>query len=292
VVRLFFALIGAAAFEGSILEWATDHRNHHRYTDQEKDPYNIKQGFFHAHIGWLIYLDPKQRDFSNVEDLQKDPIVAFQHRFYVPLALFFCFVVPTLLASLWGDAKMGFLLAGCLRVAFNHHATFCINSVCHLFGSKTYSSQQSARDNLFTALFTYGEGYHNFHHQFPLDYRNGIRFYDYDPSKWLIALLAGCGLASHLKRVNLEKILKYRIRNQENHLIEKWADYSDSILAAIHRHLHKMISHLEDLELNYQKLKQQGVSFAHLKQQKFLLRLKRRELKNYFSVCRRLVNYA
>lgn len=210
LVRLIFILFGSACFEGSVLEWSTDHRNHHRYTDTEKDPYNINQGFWYAHMGWLLILDKNKRNFENVADLTPDPLLQFQHRFFVPIAVLIGFILPTSLAALWGDPLGGFIIAGALRITFNHHSTFCINSVCHYFGKKTYSSRQSARDHWFTALFTFGEGFHNFHHQFALDYRNGIRAYDFDPTKWLIWGLSRIGLAWDLKRVSDDRILAYK----------------------------------------------------------------------------------
>lgn len=210
IVRLIFMLFGAGTFEGSVLEWCTDHRNHHRYTDTEKDPYNINQGFWYAHIGWLMLLDKNKRDFSNVADLAADPLLSFQNRFFVPLAVIMGFILPTGIAALWGDPLGGLIIAGALQITINHHSTFCINSVCHYFGKRTYSDRQSARDHWFTALFTFGEGFHNFHHQFALDYRNGIRAYDFDPTKWLIWGLSRIGLATDLKRVSADRIMVYK----------------------------------------------------------------------------------
>ncbi|OGT63529.1 MAG: fatty acid desaturase [Gammaproteobacteria bacterium RIFCSPHIGHO2_12_FULL_45_9] len=219
-VRLVLSLLGTAVFEGSVLEWCTDHRNHHRYTDTEKDPYNIKQGFWHAHIGWLIFLDTKKRDFSNVAELQEDPILRFQHRFFVPLAVLMGFGLPVLIAMLWGDALGGFIIAGALRVMVNHHCTFFINSLCHMLGQRPYSRQQSARDSWVTALLTYGEGFHNFHHQFPIDYRNGIKFYHFDPSKWTIRLLSYCGLTYNLQQVSDDRIAAYKVKASEERVLE------------------------------------------------------------------------
>ncbi len=297
-IRLFYALFGAACFQGSILEWCTDHRNHHRYTDRDGDPYASTKGFFFAHIGWLFRLDGSKRNFSNVEDLAKDPIVFYQDKFYIPVASFMCFIMPVLIAGCWGDWVGGFILGGCLRLVFNHHVTFCINSVCHFFGKKTYSEEQSARDNWITALFTYGEGFHNFHHQFPVDYRNGIRFYDYDPTKWLINALRWCGLAYNLKKVSMERIVKYRIRNDENTLSQRLHHYSDALIEQVQQkiepmqqRLYKMIASLEELERHYVQIKKQKMDNYRvlLKQHKSLLKAKRRELKHYFQAWQRLL---
>lgn len=221
VINFIMAMLGCACFEGSVLEWCTDHRNHHRYVDTEKDPYNINQGFWHAHIGWLIHLDTSKRDFSNVTDLSESAILRFQHKYFSVLALFMGFVVPTLIASLWGDALAGFIVVGVFRTAFNHHSTFFINSLCHWAGKRTYTREQTARDNWLTALVTMGEGFHNFHHQFPLDYRNGVRFFHYDPTKWLIYGLSKLGLARDLRRIPDHKILEYRLREEADSLTRK-----------------------------------------------------------------------
>lgn len=237
IVRIFFLLFGASAFQGSALEWCTDHRNHHRYSETDKDPYNIEKGFWYAHIGWLMLLDPSVRDYNNVEDLAVDGWMRWQHKYFGPLSVFIGFIVPALIAGIWGDWLGGLILAGILRTVLNHHFTFCINSVCHTFGKRSYSLEQTGRDHWFTALFTYGEGFHNFHHQFPLDYRNGIRFYDYDPTKWLIWILSKCGLASDLKKISITHLTRYRLRTEEQALLTKFKQGSDAVMQFVHEHL-------------------------------------------------------
>ena len=96
------------------------------------------------------------------------------------------------------------------RLALVHHCTFFINSFAHTFGTAEYDAVSSAKDNWIGALLTNGEGYHNYHHRFPSDYRNGIRWYHWDPTKWVIWTLSKVGLASELKRTPLEKIAEAR----------------------------------------------------------------------------------
>src|SRR5882757_2331953 len=110
-------------------------------------------------------------------DLQKDPIVAFQHKYYMPIAIGMCFFLPMGLGALMGSALGGLAVAGFLRLVLVHHFTFFINSWCHMFGRKPYTSEHTAKDSFLMALFTFGEGYHNYHHTFANDYRNGIRWY-------------------------------------------------------------------------------------------------------------------
>lgn len=208
-VKIFFLMFGAASFQGSALAWSLDHRAHHQHVDDnDKDPYSINLGFWHAHILWLFFKENSQLSETKGRDLWEDKLVKFQHDYYVAIGAFFCFIFPTLIGLAWGDPIGAFLLAGAARVAFNHQGTFAINSFCHMIGTRPYSDSHSARDSWFTALFTYGEGYHNYHHEFPSDYRNGIRFYHWDPSKWLIYTLSIFGLASNLKRISQELINK------------------------------------------------------------------------------------
>ena len=307
-VRLMFLLFGAATFEGSVLEWSTDHRRHHRYTDTEKDPYNIKQGFWYAHMGWLFVLDPNKRDYSNVEDLAADPLVKLQHRFFLPIAIFMGFVFPMLLGALWGDAWGGLMIAGALRIVFNQQMTFCINSVCHVFGKRTYSNQQSARDNWVTALFTYGEGYHNFHHQFAVDYRNGIRFYDFDPGKWLIQILAFFGWATDLKQATKEQIIRYQLRSHENpdvttqasHQISEYARSFSAYIQRLRERILEVALQIEQLEQDYQALKKEKIQYlkgkmseyqTHLVAQRERLKQARRELKSTLMIWSNIVQH-
>jgi stearoyl-CoA desaturase (delta-9 desaturase) len=212
-LRSILLLFGAASFEESALQWCHDHRAHHRYVDRDGDPYNIRKGFWFAHFGWM-FRSPQGGD-ARPADLWNDPLVRFQHRFYLPIATSVGLGLPLGIASLWGDPWGGLLIAGFLRIVVNHHLTFAINSVCHTFGSQPYSDRHSARDHWLTAFFTYGEGYHNFHHEFPSDYRNGHRPYHWDPTKWLVRSLAGCGLATHLRTNSQEAIRRKRTAMQK-----------------------------------------------------------------------------
>jgi stearoyl-CoA desaturase (delta-9 desaturase) len=225
-VRVLMLLIGLLGLQGSALEWSLDHRMHHKFVDREKDPYSISKGFWFAHLLWIFKSRPRDWRPSHNADLFRDKFVFFQHRYFMPLAVFMNFVLPMLIAGLfWGDAWGGLLIAGFLRLVFTHHSTFLINSLCHFAGSQPYSDKHTARDNALTALFTWGEGYHNFHHEFANDYRNGVRWYQYDPGKWLIWLLSHLHLAWNLKRVPDTTIRQRRMQMQKGELLsklEKW----------------------------------------------------------------------
>lgn len=198
-VRLFYLCFGAAAVQNSALKWSSDHRVHHAFTDRDGDPYNIRRGFFWAHMGWILFKDPSMpRD--NVRDLSADPLMRFQDRFYIPLAILFGAVLPWSLGWIWGDPWGALLVAGFLRLVLEWHATFFVNSLAHTLGSQPYCRVGSARDSFLTAIVTLGEGYHNFHHRFQADYRNGVRWYQLDPTKWLVWSLSKVGLTSDLRR--------------------------------------------------------------------------------------------
>ena len=207
-VRLFYLLFGAASVQNSALEWSADHRRHHTYTDKKGDPYSVLDGFWWAHLGWVLR-DSKKVDVP-VMDLEKDPLVRWQHKYYVPIAVFMAAVLPALLGLIWGDPWGALLVAGFLRLVVQWHATFSINSFTHRFGTRPYDRESTARDSWWTAIITFGEGYHNYHHRFPLDYRNGLRWYQFDPTKWFVWGLSRVGMTSELKRTSPDRIVAAR----------------------------------------------------------------------------------
>ncbi len=216
-IRWLYAIGGAFALQNSILHWSSDHRVHHAHVDDnDRDPYSAKRGFWYAHIGWMLreYQASRYRDYRNVRDLQRDPIVAWQHRHYLALALATNFGFPLLYGIVSGDIVGSLLLVGFLRLAISHHATFFINSLAHMWGRQPYSDRNTAKDNPVVALLTYGEGYHNFHHAFQFDYRNAIRWWQFDPTKWWIRTLSWLGLAKNLKTCPEERIQKALLTQQ------------------------------------------------------------------------------
>jgi stearoyl-CoA desaturase (delta-9 desaturase) len=215
-VRLVFMVFGAMALQNSILIWATDHRRHHRFVDQnDADPYSARRGFWYSHIGWMLRdWQSGRHDFSNGRDLEADPLVRFQHRFYLPLVLVTNLGFPLALGWMAGDLWGVFLLAGVLRLVLNHHFTFFINSLAHIWGTQPYNDENTARDNPVLAFLTYGEGYHNFHHIFERDYRNAVRWWQWDPTKWLICSLSWVGLTRKLQKVPDVTIERARIAMQ------------------------------------------------------------------------------
>jgi stearoyl-CoA desaturase (Delta-9 desaturase) len=206
-LRLVYLIFGTMALQNSVFAWCSGHRTHHLHVDdEERDPYSARRGFWFSHIGWMLRDYPSGRsDLGNIPDLKKDPMLAFQHRHYVPLALTANFGLTLIAGFLIGDV-WGTLFLGVLRVVWSHHVTFFINSLAHMWGKRPYTEENSARDNPVIAVVTYGEGYHNFHHSFAHDYRNGVRWWQWDPTKWLIATLQLAGLTRRLKRTPVFQI--------------------------------------------------------------------------------------
>ncbi|KAF9327611.1 hypothetical protein BGZ91_001393 [Linnemannia elongata] len=159
---------------------------------------------------------------ADIDDLKQSKLVVWQHNNYAALVILMGIVFPTAVAGLgWGDWRGGYFFAAIFRLVFVHHATFCVNSLAHWLGEGPFDDRHSPRDHFITAFVTLGEGYHNFHHQFPQDYRNAIRFYQYDPTKWLIATCAFFGFASHLKTFPENEVRKGQLQMIEKRVMEK-----------------------------------------------------------------------
>ncbi|KAF8847335.1 hypothetical protein BDZ45DRAFT_719066 [Acephala macrosclerotiorum] len=167
-------------------------------------PYSISKGLWHAHTGWLFSKPTSFPDQIEMTDLDNNKVVLWQHRNFATTAIVAGVFSPALVAGvLWDDWKGGFVYAGILRIFFFQQSTFCVNSLAH-----PYDNKHSPRDHSTTALVTFGEGYHNFHHKFPSDYPNRIKWHQYDPWKWSIWIWSKMRLASRLKTSSQDVIRK------------------------------------------------------------------------------------
>ncbi len=286
-IRFIYAIGGAFALQNSALHWSSDHRVHHRFVDEnDKDPYSAKKGFWYSHIGWMLreYQAHRYDDYQNVKDLQRDPIVMWQHKYYLPLVLATNFGIPLAFGLINGNIMGSLLLVGFLRLVVSHHVTFFINSLAHMWGSQPYNHKNTAKDNPIVALLTYGEGYHNFHHAFQYDYRNAIKWWQFDPTKWFIRTLNFLGLAKNLKRIPESKIAKAiateqmvkakaqlqklslsnkeqvleKLQNEYECLCEKMNDYYQAKLDWVNIQKSQLNENIEKhpVSIKYQKLKQ------------------------------------
>lgn len=260
LVKTILMIGGTFATQNSILHWSSDHRMHHRHVDDNnKDPYSAKRGFWYSHMGWMLreYDTHNDNEYKNCQDLKRDPVVMWQHRNYLPMVLGLNFGIPLLLGLLHGDIIGMLLLAGVARLAISHHMTFFINSLAHVWGSQPYSDTNSSKDNGFIAFLTMGEGYHNYHHSFQRDYRNGILWWQFDPTKWLIRSLAFLGLAKNLYQAPLERIETMRAQmlliNTRQRLVQ--SPYAD----AFYLRLQKEYDLLMDKINEFSKAKNQWI---------------------------------
>ncbi|MFC0820741.1 acyl-CoA desaturase [Moraxella marmotae] len=204
IVKYFLLLGATLAVQSSAFDWCSGHRTHHRHVDDEyDDPYSARRGFWFSHMDWMLHKYPSgQYDYKNIPDLKKDKLLSLQHRYYGFWVIITNVIVVGAAGLITGDMLGTFLIAGLLRLVLTHHFTFFINSLCHMFGTRPYTDENTARDNPLLAIVTWGEGYHNYHHYFQYDYRNGVKWWQYDPTKWFIGLLSKIGLADNLKRVD------------------------------------------------------------------------------------------
>ena len=200
-VKACLLVAGGWALENSALRWCSDHIRHHARCDGQEDPYNATKGFWYSHCGWLFVKSP-YRDEKYEKQLRKDPLIMWQHKHYVAIVLS-GLALPFLVGLIYGGWMSGlscFILAGVGRTLFVLNSTFCINSICHMWGAQPHGTGDSSRDSWWISLITFGEGYHNYHHMFLRDYRNGAEWYHFDPSKWLIFTLSKLRLAYNLQR--------------------------------------------------------------------------------------------
>lgn len=205
VVESILLFFGSMTVEGSAYSWSYDHRLHHSFADTDKDPYCIKDGFWHSHILWMFKRFPK-REAKVVADLERNKLVMHQHKYYLLWMVGSNLIVTLFFGWLTGAYLTSFLFIWGVRMLLCYHCTWCINSLAHYWGARSFSKEQTAVDNYIISLITFGEGYHNYHHTFARDYRNGIRWYHFDPGKWLIWALSKIGVTSSLARTSEERI--------------------------------------------------------------------------------------
>ncbi len=200
-VKACLLIVGGWAMQNSALIWCADHIRHHAHTDEEADPYNATRGFWHSHVGWLFVKTVYREDRFSAK-LRTDPLITWQHRnYWLIVASGFLFpLVAGYLNAGYSGAVGCFLLAGVLRTVLVLNSTFTINSLCHLIGRQPHGTEDSSRDSWVISFISFGEGYHNYHHTYSRDYRNGSKWYNFDPSKWLIYAFSLMGLTYNLHR--------------------------------------------------------------------------------------------
>jgi len=211
-IKAILAIMGSFASQGPVVFWAAVHRRHHNFSDREGDPHsphlhapgfaNELKGFWHAHTGWLF--SPEVYDWVlYVPDLVKDRMIMRINRLYflwVALGLAIPAAIGYFLIGGWRGALDGFLWGGLIRIALAHHGTWSVNSICHIFGTRPYRSDDYSRNNPWMAIVVFGEGWHNNHHAFPSSAFHGLRWWQVDFHGYVIRMLAMLHLAWDLRR--------------------------------------------------------------------------------------------
>lgn len=221
VVDFVLLLLGTTAIQNRVLNWSADHRMHHRFVDTNKDPYSIKKGFWYAHVIWIFEKRPTIDKKAVVPDLLKNKLIVLQDKYYTFLVVFLNLLVFLLFGLVFNDFFGAFVFGLLARTFLIHHSTWFINSMAHYWGAKTYSKEFSAVDNYIVALLTLGEGYHNYHHTFTSDYRNGISWYHFDPTKWFVWSLSKLGLVHGLIKVNSYSIKRKLVQEDKRLMLAK-----------------------------------------------------------------------
>jgi stearoyl-CoA desaturase (Delta-9 desaturase) len=219
-LRYTLAVLGSMALQGPVIDWVADHRKHHTFTDQEGDPHSphaghgaglrgMVEGLWHAHVGWLFSTHGQASSRRFAADLVDDPGMRRINRSFPWIALA-SLGIPFLLglALSGGSLAVGLaalLWGGLVRIFLVHHITWSINSICHFFGTRRFATEDRSTNVFWLALPSLGEAWHHNHHAFPRSAFHGLRWYELDPSGWLILAMAKVGLAWDVVRVTPER---------------------------------------------------------------------------------------
>ncbi|CAG4935565.1 unnamed protein product [Colias eurytheme] len=211
-LKLFFLAAFASAGQNSLEQWVRDHRVHHKYSDTDADPHNANRGLFFSHIGWLmlkkndqVLIRGKQLDMT---DITGDPLLRFYNKYFIYFKLLFCYILPTTLTIyLWGENWRCAVAWQCfIRFLGMFHSELTVNSLAHAYGYKPYNKNIVPRENRFVALVTLGEGWHNYHHVFPFDYKAAEHFDLFNFGTYFIRFFNKIGWAYDLREATPEMI--------------------------------------------------------------------------------------
>jgi stearoyl-CoA desaturase (Delta-9 desaturase) len=197
VIKAIFIILGCMALQGNPISWASTHIEHHAKADSEGDPHSPLEGLWHAHMGWAFDYKPDLNKYGTW--LTKDPLIVFIDRFW-----FVWFVLGLAIPFAIGGWT-GFLWGGLVRVFLMQHSTGSVNSICHTFGARPYSTPDVSRNNLWVGFIALGEGWHNNHHAFPRSAFHGLKWWQFDFSAYFIRALEALGLVWNVQRVTVEQ---------------------------------------------------------------------------------------
>src|SRR5207248_1786962 len=221
-VRIAFAVLGSMSVQGEVIKWVADHRKHHAFTDEEGDPHSphlhegdgwlgVLKGIWHSHVGWMM----SRREYIPAEkyarDLVNDRAMVFVHRtfvLWVAVGFAIPFAAGLAIGGTWAAALTALLWGGPVRVFMLHHATFSVNSICHLYGRRPFDTGDESRNNWVVGLLALGEGWHHNHHAFPTSARHGLSRLQVDPSWWIIRALQRLRLAYNVRTPSPKRMVE------------------------------------------------------------------------------------
>jgi len=220
-LRYALAVLGSMSVQGPVIDWVADHRKHHTFTDEEGDPHSphaghgaglrgMITGLWHAHVGWLFETQGQASSKRFARDLLEDPTMRRINKSF-PLLALLSLGLPFLLGvalsggSLVAGGLSALLWGGLVRIFLIHHITWSINSICHFFGRRRFQTDDESTNVFWLALPSLGEAWHHNHHAFPQSAFHGLRWYELDPSGWLILGLERIGLAWDVVKVTPER---------------------------------------------------------------------------------------
>jgi stearoyl-CoA desaturase (delta-9 desaturase) len=217
-VRAVLAVFGSIAAQGPVFFWVANHRCHHLYTDRPGDPHSpnlhgggihgLVRGFWHAHVVWIFRTKISEWRFF-ILDLVRDPTLHTINRLYflwVLLGLAIPAAIGGAAAGTWTGAFLGFLWGGLVRICVGHHVISCVNSICHLYGSTPFKCRDESKNNVWVALPSFGEGWHNNHHTFPYSALEGLKWWQVDLNGICIRALQLVGLVWNVKVPSAEAL--------------------------------------------------------------------------------------
>ncbi len=231
-VRVTLAVAGSMSVQGAPIHWVADHRKHHDFSDEEGDPHSphthdhqgwkgVFVGWYHSHMGWLFSRDERASASRYARDLKNDPNMVWVDKHFFSIVLL-GLAIPAALGfvlsgfTLWG-AFTAFIWGGLVRIFLQHHATWSVNSICHMYGDSPFETEDHSRNNWAVAFVSLGEGWHHNHHAFPTSAKHGLTGRQIDPSYMFIKGLEKVGLAWNLREPSEEAIQsKLRVVSAEN----------------------------------------------------------------------------
>ncbi|WP_342270078.1 acyl-CoA desaturase [Rickettsia endosymbiont of Orchestes rusci] len=271
-VEFILVMLSAGTLQGPALSWASNHYKHHTYTDKAQDPHSPSKfdsklmGFLWSHLGWMLIGEGSYKSIDRITWVKhgRNKLLKWQLKYYWQIAVFMNVIVPLFIGYLIGgtlaSAYMAFLFIGIGR-ALQQQATFCVNSLCHFAGSKKYY-KGTAGDVWWMALFLLGENWHNYHHAFPSDYRNGVKWYHFDVHKWIIYLMSKVGLVWELDRT-----AKVRIQAKMQETFSYLADGRKQQLNLMQNKVDQLI---ENLCLKIKELEESSISIKEQFKKSFI----------------------